>query len=236
MIDRELLQTTLAEWQLTLTTSQIDRLEHYVALLTQWSERMNLVAPSTLPEATRRHLLDSFSLATTCEQAPASLADIGSGAGLPGIPLAILWPETEVLLIESIGKKAEFLRHVAQELQLERVLVEVERAEVVGRERRWREHFALVTARAVANLATLAEYCLPLCQVGGMWLAPKGFEIEPEVQDAEQAITILGGQLRAVYNVTIPDEPVRSLVVVDKVASTPLTYPRTVGTPSKKPL
>ena len=236
MIDHDLLQTTLLRWKLPCDTRQLALYGAYIALLVEWNQRMNLVADSTLADPTRRHLLDSLVLATAVADVPESLADVGAGAGLPGIPLAILWPTTAVTLIESIGKKADFLRHVAAALPLPNVRIHAERAEVVGRDHTHRERYALVSARAVASLATLAELCLPLCRVGGVWLAPKGHDVEAEVQDAAPAIQRLGGALNGVYDVLIPDEPMRSLVVVDKIASTPALYPRAVGVPRKNPL
>jgi 16S rRNA (guanine527-N7)-methyltransferase len=202
----------------------------------EWNAQMNLVASSTLADFTRRHVLDSLALATAIPRLPSSLADVGSGAGLPGIPLAIIWPATQVTLIESIGKKAHFLRHVAASLPLPNVQVVTERAEVLGLSPQHRERYDLVTARAVANLATLAEYCLPLCAVGGSWLAPKGPDISAELSDAAPAIATLGGTIEGVYDVVIPDEPTRALIVVSKVRPTPADYPRAVGLAAKNPL
>lgn len=236
MLDRDLLQTTLARWNIACGPDQIDLFAAYLDALIDWNGRMNLVAGSTLADPTRRHLLDSLALATALPAAPDSLADVGSGAGLPGIPLAILWPQTQVVLIESINKKADFLRHVAATLPLANVRVLSERAELVGQNRAHRERAAVVTARAVANLATLAELCLPLCRVGGRWLAPKGPDVRAEVQDAEEALRVLGGELEGVYDVVIPDEPTRSLLVFHKSRPTPPDYPRMVGLPGKKPL
>ncbi len=236
MIDYDLLRTTLLRWRLPCNANQINLFTHYINLLVEWNQRMNLVADSTLADPTRRHLLDSLALATAIKHVPESLADVGSGAGLPGIPLAILWPTTTVTLIESIGKKAEFLRHVAATLPLPNVRVYTERAEIIGRDHTHREHYALVSARAVANLATLAELCLPLCRIGGVWLAPKGHDVGAEVQAADHAIRRLGGAFEGVYDVLIPDEPTRSLVVVHKREPTSPLYPRAVGTPSKHPL
>ena len=236
MLDHELLQSTLEEWQLPLDAAQVMLFDQYLTLLNQWNERMNLVAQSTLADATRRHILDSLVLATVLEKQPASIADIGSGAGLPGIPLAILWRDANVLLVESIGKKTNFLQHVVTTLGLAHVTVCNERAEVVGRDRKHREAYELVTARAVSQMATLAEYCLPLCTVDGIWLAPKGNDIEAELAHAENAISLLGGNLESVYDVSVPDEPIRSLIVVRKVQRTPMQYPRTVGLPAKQPL
>ncbi|MBA3470967.1 MAG: 16S rRNA (guanine(527)-N(7))-methyltransferase RsmG [Herpetosiphonaceae bacterium] len=236
MIDRILIQTTLQQWNIPCSPTQLDLLEHYSALLIEWNAQMNLVASSTLAELTRRHLLDSLAIATALPSAPASLADVGSGAGLPGLPLAIIWPASQVTLIESIGKKSHFLRHVVATLPLPNVQVITDRAEALGLSPQHRERYALVTARAVANLATLAEFCLPLCAVGGTWLAPKGPDVSAEVDDAALAIDLLGGAIEGVYDVIIPDEPTRALIVVTKQRATPADYPRAVGLPAKNPL
>ncbi len=237
MIDTPLLTSTLAAWEIATTPEQIERFAAYLALLAEWNQRMNLVAASTLADSTRRHLLDSLALAPAWSAAtpPATLADVGSGAGLPGIPLAILWPQTQVTLIESIGKKATFLAHVATELQLANVRVLSERVETLGHGP-LRETCALVTARAVAQLATLAEYCLPLCHINGVWLAPKGAAVDAELAAAEAAIARLGGRTAGVYDVLVPDEPLRALVVVEKIKPTPPGYPRAVGVPARQPL
>lgn len=237
MLDTALLTTTLAAWNIAHTPEQIGRWQSYLALLEAWNTRFNLVAASTLADATRRHLLDALVLATAwhAPTAPARIADVGSGAGLPGVPLAILWPASEVLLIESTGKKASFLRTVVSELGLGGVTVLAERAEVVGHGP-WRETCDLVCARAVAPLATLAEYCLPLCRVGGWWFAPKGAAIDAELHAAQAALAELGGTLDSVYDVAVPGEPVRALVTVRKTAAAPGAMPRAVGLPAHRPL
>ena len=236
MIDRILLQTTLAGWNIPCDDIQLDLLDRYGRLLVEWNGQMNLVASSTLADMTRRHLRDSLVLATALPGAPESLADVGSGAGLPGIPLAVIWPQTPVVLIESIGKKAQFLRHVAASLPLPNVQIATQRAELVGHNPQHRARYGLVAARAVANLATLAEYCLPLCRLGGTWLAPKGPDVHAEVSDAEAAIGTLGGAVEGIYDVVIPGEPTRSLIVVSKQRETPADYPRPVGVAAKYPL
>lgn len=238
MIDRALLASTCAGWGLPLDAQQLDRLASYAVELADWNTRFNLVAASTLADLTRRHLLDSLALATAwpADQPPHNLADVGSGAGLPGIPLAILWPTTRVTLIEATGKKALFLRHIAHTLPLPNVTVLNDRAEAIGQHPQHRERYDLVTARAVAVVATLAEYCLPLCRLGGWWLAPKGADIAAELALAGPALALLGGTLNGVYDVVIDGEPERSLLVIEKIAATPRHFPRSVGTPAKQPL
>lgn len=187
----------------------------------------------------RKHFLDSL----TCTYAwremepPASLIDIGTGAGFPGIPLKILMPGLRLTLVESIGKKADFCRHIVDTLLLENVEVITARAEEVGAQDTHREMYDAATARAVAQLNILAEYLLPLVRVGGFAIAQKGSTAPAESQQANRAITILGGVIRPLIPVTLPRvEEARYLVVMKKIKPTPAAYPRRVGIPSRKPL
>lgn len=187
----------------------------------------------------RKHFLDSL----TCTYAwremepPASLIDIGTGAGFPGIPLKILMPGLHLTLVESIGKKADFCRHIVDTLLLENVEVITARAEEVGAQGAHREMYDAATARAVAQLNILAEYLLPLVRVGGFAIAQKGNTAPAESQQANRAITILGGVIRPLIPVMIPRvEEARYLVVMKKIKPTPAAYPRRVGIPSRKPL
>lgn len=187
----------------------------------------------------RKHFLDSL----TCTYAwremepPASLIDIGTGAGFPGIPLKILMPGLRLTLVESIGKKADFCRHIVDTLLLENVEVITARAEEVGAQDTHREMYDAATARAVAQLNILAEYLLPLVRVGGFAIAQKGSTAPAESQQANRAITILGGVIRPLIPVMIPRvEEARYLVVMKKIKPTPAAYPRRVGIPSRKPL
>ena len=163
--------------------------------------------------------------------------DVGSGAGFPGLPLKIAWPGLNVTLVDSVGKKAAFLRHVVDTLGLEGVEVEVGRAEALAHEAHLRESFDVVASRAVANMAALAELTLPFCKPGGIVVAQKKAGIEDELRDAERAIALLGGALERIEAVddVEPDDP-RWLVVLRKVAPSPSRYPRRPGIPAKRPL
>jgi 16S rRNA (guanine527-N7)-methyltransferase len=231
-----LLSETAAAWGLALHEGQLAQLEAYAEELRRWNARLNLTAVDDERGIAVRHFLDSLRCALSWGAPPARLADVGSGAGFPGLPLKVLRPELELTLVESIGKKAEFLRHVARELGLEGVTVLAARAEEVGRDPHQRESHDVVTARAVAELRTLCEYCLPLCRVGGRLLAPKGPQGEAEALAAGRALAELGGSLAAVEDVELPGEPRRTLVVIDKAAPTPERYPRPNGAPSRRPL
>jgi 16S rRNA (guanine527-N7)-methyltransferase len=232
----KILAPTAAAWGLALTPAQLDQFAIYLAELQDWNARLNLTAIADAEGIVTRHFLDSLRCALSWGEAPANLIDIGTGAGFPGLPLKILRPALRLTLVESIGKKAAFLRHIAARLNLADVEVLVDRAEAAGRDPARREQYDVAVARAVAELRVLAEYCLPLCRVGGRFLAPKGAQLEAEVAAARPAIAALGGRLVAIEPVELLGAEPRSLVVIDKVAPTPPQYPRAIGVPAKRPL
>jgi 16S rRNA (guanine527-N7)-methyltransferase len=221
-----------------LTGRQMVALMTYERDLLAWNEKFNLSAIRDAEGIRTKHFLDSFScILAWKEKPPRRLIDIGTGAGFPGITLKILYPSMRLTLVESVGKKANFCRHLVETLKLESVEVITARAEEVGRMPGHREGYDWAVARAVANLPVLVEYLLPLVQVGGAMLAQKGQSGPAETHKAEKALKILGGSIRQLIPVILPgvaDE--RFLVVVDKVAATPAQYPRKSGIPAKKPL
>src|SRR3954454_24022869 len=183
-----LLATTAAAWGHPLSPVQLDQFDIYAAELRRWNERVNLTAIADESGIITRHFLDSLRCANSWGDPPGSLVDIGAGAGFPGLPLKILRPELQLTLVESIAKKAAFLRHIVDTLGLTDVEIVIARAEAAGRDPAQRERYDVAVARAVAELRVLAEYCLPLCRIGGRFLAPKGARIEQEVQAALAAI------------------------------------------------
>ena len=214
--------------------------QRYFQELVEWNRVVNLTAIVDPNEVAAKHFLDSLSVArVTPDEALAggNLVDVGSGAGFPGLPLKIAWPGLNVTLVDSVGKKAAFLRHVVDALGLEGVEVEVGRAEALAHEARLREGFDVVASRAVAKMAELAELTLPFCKPGGIVVAQKKAGIEDELRDAERAIVLLGGALERIEAVddVEPDDP-RWLVVLRKVAPSPSRYPRRPGIPAKRPL
>jgi len=231
-----LLANTAAAWGLTLSPAQLDQFDTYATELRRWNERVNLTAITDETGIVTRHFLDSLRCAQSWGSAPQRMVDIGAGAGFPGLPLKILRPALQLTLVESIAKKAVFLRHIVDTLGLTNVEIIVARAEDAGRDPAQRERYDVAVARAVAELRVLAEYCLPLCQIGGRFLAPKGARIEDEVQAALPAITQLGGRLVAIEPVELPELAPRTLVIIEKIARTPPQYPRAPGTPAKQPL
>ncbi|MEI6776674.1 MAG: 16S rRNA (guanine(527)-N(7))-methyltransferase RsmG [Chloroflexales bacterium] len=230
------LTQTCAAWGITLSARQLAQFAAYAEELRIWNERVNLTAITAPAEIYRRHFLDSLSLALFWGDSPSSLVDIGSGAGFPGLPLAILQPGLRLTLVESVGKKAEFLRHMADLLELVGVRVLTARAEDLGRDRGERHSHSLVTARAVAELRVLVEYGLPLLKVGGRMLAPKGAAAYDEATAAGRAIKVLGGTMVAVEPVELPGLDFHAVVIIDKLHPTDPHYPRAPGVPSRNPL
>ncbi len=223
---------------LKLTDRQVRLLAQYEQELLVWNERFNLTAIRDLEEVRVKHFLDSLTCVQAMKDAPGKrMVDIGSGAGFPGLVLKIVYPGVQLTLVDSVGKKIDFCRHMVKTLGLEQVETLQERAENIGQSLAYREQYDWAVARAVADLAVLAEYLLPLVRIGGRMLAMKGENGPVESHAAEHALQMLGGHLRQLLPVTLPGvAEERYLVIVDKVAATPTRYPRRVGIPSKRPL
>ncbi len=234
----KLVQDAQTLFNVHLTGRQVKALIIYERELTEWNKKFNLTAIRDVTGIRTKHFLDSFSCVLSWKaNPPTNMIDIGTGAGFPGIPLKIIFPNTKITLVESVGKKAMFCQHVVSLLELEGVEVIKSRAEELGKMNKHREKYDWGVARAVANMRVLAEYLLPLIQVGGMMLAQKGETGPSEVNAAENAIKLLGGEVRQLLPVTLPGVvEERHLVLIDKVAATPLGYPRRPGIPAKKPL
>ena len=210
----------------------------YEKELLEWNQKFNLTAIRDVESIRTKHFLDSFSCVLAWKAAPPnSLIDIGTGAGFPGMPLKILYPNLKLILVESVGKKAMFCQHIVRVLGLEHVDVIKARAEDVGQDTSHREKYDWAVARAVANLNVLSEYLLPLLRIGGTMLAQKGESGPAEAQSAEKAMKLLGGNLRELIHVNLPGVAEdRYLVLVDKIAGTHPKYPRKAGVPGKEPL
>ena len=224
-----------------LTPDQLSHFEEYYRELIEWNQRMNLTAITDYREVQVRHFLDSLTLAMVIPPPPEGVAvrliDVGTGAGLPGIPLKILYPSIKLTLLESVMKKTRFLRHLVDRLKLEDVEVIAARAEDAAREPSHRERYDYAVARAVAPLCTLAELTLPFCRLGGHVIAPKKGNIAEEMEVASSAIPLLGGELQEVRSIYLPElGEERKLVIICKMRPTPTKYPRRAGTPAKQPL
>lgn len=230
------LAATAAAWGLHLTPTQLAQFRLYAAELAAWNAHTNLTAITERDGVYVRHFLDSLALARHWGEAPDSLVDLGSGAGFPGLPLKLLRPEIALAVVDSVGKKTAFLLHLVARLGLEGVRVITGRAEELGRDLHERERYAVVTARAVADLRVLAEYGLPLLRLGGRLLAPKGVGAAVEAAGAATALALLGGELLGIEPVELPGVEPRAIVVIRKVAPTDPRYPRAVGVPARKPL
>lgn len=233
----------LARWAkqmlgLHLTQRQLEAFRRYEQLLLEWNQRINLTAIRN-PEMIRiKHFLDSLTCLLAIKNSGSlQVIDVGTGAGFPGLPLKIACPSLRLTLVESVRKKALFCQTVIAELELSGVTVLNLRVEETAQLPEHRERYDWALARAVANLPTLAEYLLPLVRVGGVALAMKGETAPLEVQQAERAIELLGGQVRKLIPVHLPQVAEdRYLILIDKVAATPTAYPRKSGIPEKRPL
>ena len=233
---RAVLVPGAAEWGMLVGEAEVQSFLRYGLELLRWNERVNLTRITAPRDVVIRHFLDSLACAAAFETPPATLADLGTGAGFPGIPLKIVWPATRLMLSDSVGKKTAFLEHVVAQLGLRDVEVVTERAEALGRDPAHRERYHGVVARAVAALDVLSEYALPLCRVGGRFVAPKGEDGAAEAERARRAIGRVGGKLLTVRPVELPDVESRTLVVISKERPTPPDLPRAVGVPSRRPL
>lgn len=231
-----------------LTPGQLAAFQTYYTEMVAWNERTNLTGITDYQEVQVKHFLDGLTLASPTlrgdkpsgvfDLTNAALIDIGAGAGFPGLPLKLLFPQMRLTLVDSVGKKTAFLSHLVGKLRLEGVTVLTGRAEDLGQQQAHRERYDLATGRAVANLAVLAEYCLPLCKLGGLFIAPKKGKLDEEIAAAQPAIKMLGGRLRQTPNFEFePDaHDHRLLIVADKIEPTPSVYPRRAGLPAKRPL
>jgi 16S rRNA (guanine527-N7)-methyltransferase len=223
---------------LRLNKNQLSAFERYESELIAWNARFNLTAIDEPGKIRAKHFLDSLScLLAMRTSMNERVIDVGTGAGFPGIPLKIACPGMRLTLVDSVGKKVEFCRHIVDLLGLKDVEVIQERVETIGLLPNQRESYDWAVARAVAELPILVEYTLPLVKIGGHALAMKGESGPAESHAAERAMRILGGHLQQLVSVTLPSvEEQRYLVVIEKLAATPDRFPRRVGIPAKRPL
>jgi len=233
-------QNDLKEYNIILNQMQIDRFLQYYQLLIKWNSFMNLTTITDFPEVVKKHYVDSISLIRAVpdlSEKPYSLIDVGTGAGFPGIPLKIIFPDLKVTLLDSLNKRVRFLEEVISSLNLNNIEVVHGRAEDFAKPGKLRESYDLCVSRAVANLSTLSEYCIPFVKKNGYFVAYKSENVLDEFVNAKRAIKILGGNCQKQIEFKIPNSDIkRVLFVIRKDNKTPLKYPRKPGMPSKEPI
>ena len=221
-----------------LTDVQKRQFDRYYELLIEWNRVMNLTGITEYDEVNLKHFTDSLTIVRIKSMEDVStLIDVGTGAGFPGIPVKIAFPHIKVTLLDSLNKRIKFLNQVVEELDLEDVVTLHGRAEDYAKKEEYREQFDLCASRAVANLSTLSEYCLPFIKKGGCFVSYKSADSDEEIQQSEKALDILGGKIEKVDKFVLPGSDMgRALVMIKKVKNTPRKYPRKAGVPSKEPL
>jgi 16S rRNA (guanine527-N7)-methyltransferase len=236
--DLETLVESAKRFSISLDDRQKTRFSRYMELLLEWNEKINLTAITNDKDIQISHFLDSLTCTlATGNLSSQTLVDAGTGAGFPGIPLKIYYPDMKLTLVESVTKKATFLEVLVQELGLEDVDIVAERLEIVGQDPAYRESFDWAVSRGVAKVAVLVEYLLPLCRIGGRMLAQKGASILESLDAAKQTIETLGGGEHQILPIYLPEtQQSHTLVVIPKLTASPAKYPRRPGIPSKRPL
>ena len=228
----------LKELDITLSEEQQEQFYRYYELLVEWNKVMNLTGITEYEEVNEKHFIDSLSLVKVLDISKINtVIDVGTGAGFPGIPLKIAFPHLKVTLLDSLNKRIKYLDTVIDELELKDIHTIHGRAEEYARKEEYREKYDLAVSRAVANLSTLSEYCVPYVKVGGMFVPYKSGEIDEEVKAAQTAIKVLGGKQTEVVKFTLPGSDInRSFVKIQKVKSAGKKFPRRAGLPAKEPI
>ena len=235
--DYSYLKNTINDWNLTLDDNQINQLDLFYEMLVEKNKVMNLTAITEFDEVIVKHFADSLSIGKVMPSNINTVCDLGTGAGFPGIPMAIAYPSIQFTLIDSLNKRIKFLQEVVDALGLKNVTLIHAIAEEAGRNKLYREQIDLVVSRAVDNISTLSEYCLPLVKLNGSFISFKSGEVDEEIKLSGNAISKLGGSMKAPVYFSLPNTDInRSFIIINKTKATPKTYPRKAGTPSKEPL
>lgn len=226
------------ELSIVLNDKQIQQFEQYYNILVEWNKVMNLTAITEYEEVVEKHFLDSLTIVNAIHvKKIETLIDVGTGAGFPGIPLKIAFPHLKVTLLDSLNKRIKFLNEVINLLELNDIKAIHGRAEDYAKQAEYREQYDICVSRAVANLATLSEYCLPYVKVNGLFVPYKSGEIDEELKSSEKAVSILGGKVEEVVKFQLPGTDIgRSFVKIHKIKETKKKYPRKAGMPTKEPL
>lgn len=239
MIDKELLKTTALQYGVTISDQVAEKFDRYAELLVEWNEKMNLTAITDPTDIVVKHFVDSVTAAKLLPEGPFSLIDVGTGAGFPGVPLALVRPDCKLTLLDSLNKRLVFLETVCRELGVKATLIH-SRAEDGGKNPTLRESFDVATARAVGVLPLLCEYCLPFVKQGGRFIALKGPANDEETGKAKKAMAVLGGTQVHLEKCILPpdkngEQGNRQIVVIEKTAPTPTKYPRPAAKIAKNP-
>lgn len=236
--DIEQFKSDLKYFNVELSELQITQFLKYYELLVEWNEFMNLTAITEYEDVMKKHFVDSLSLIKTYDvNKSVSVIDVGTGAGFPGLALKIAYPNLKVTLLDSLNKRINFLNHVIEQLGLEGVETVHGRAEDFAKPGKFREKFDVCVSRAVANMTSLSEYCLPFVKLGGEFISYKSEKMNEEMDNAKKAISILGGKFDRCEEFMLPESDIfRNLVVIRKVKETPKKYPRKAGLPTKEPI
>lgn len=237
-MDYQILEQKLGELGIKQDQNQLERFHKFYQLLIEWNKVMNLTGITEYEDVVEKHFVDSLSIIKAVDLSRIhTVIDVGTGAGFPGIPLKIAFPHLRVVLLDSLNKRIKFLDEVISQLGLTEIRTIHGRAEEYARKEEYREQFDLCVSRAVANLSTLSEYCLPYIQVGGIFIPYKSGEIDDEVEQSKKAVRILGGNIKDIMKFELPGTDIhRSFVLIHKEQHTQKKYPRKAGIPAKEPL
>ena len=230
------MQEKSSELDINFSVEQLEKFYRYMELLIEWNEKMNLTAIIEPNEIILKHFVDSLTIIKYLKNAK-TLVDVGTGAGFPGIPVAIMMSNLEITLVDSLNKRLIFLEEVIKELKLTNVKLVHSRAEEFGQNKMYREKFDIATSRAVANLSTLSEYLIPLVKINGNIISMKATQAEEEIEQAKNAIKELGGKINKIKEFNLPQSDIgRTIILISKEKQTPAKYPRKAGTPNKEPI